>query len=357
MHQASSFYRQDSLFPFDELAPSEHKLMRLCPVREVFPREADFETWLLHNSDCHALIGEQAGLDVTQVARQVRTTRDLGMRMDLLMRGDSPVDPLIVVELLLDRLDTEHVLRGLGYACSSNARHLVFVATSFPPAAHNLLAEWAWATKHKNLTIHLISVKTGFLPDGSAACVLMPVTPPAAVDHRQAFLEALIPLTTKLGDDSLVNCNVTDGRRLESYVGLNNILSIRIYAGHGNARISVLARDKSIAQRLAQAQLLKKLAKTLAEHSPQLISGGEGGAVAASFAWAFDTSTTTGAESAIQRIATAYVTVRKKLLAILDDLGLPPTPQRPTVRFLRGHGLSPEVKNALSAVNRDVGQA
>lgn len=197
-----------------------------CPVKEVFPTEADLEAHILHDPEAHKIIGEQAGLTIAQVESQVRTTTMLAHRMDLVASSFNPADPTIVIELMLGSLDSDHVIRGIIYAYLYKASHVVLVASHFPQHAYRLLDELAPLCKHLRITIHLLQLKTGANHDGTAVYSLDPVTPKRTPDRRQSFLEALIPQVHSMGDDSLLNCSVSEGKRLESYIGLANIASI-----------------------------------------------------------------------------------------------------------------------------------
>ena len=137
----------------------------------------------------HNPIGDRSGIDVAQVARQVRSTREPAQHMGLVATGPNQTDPNIVIELMLHQLDSDHTLRGIGYAYSNNARHLVLVASAFPQTALNLLNERDWVLKRKNVTIHLLRLETRQGSDGSAIHDLIPETPPGAIDRQETFLE------------------------------------------------------------------------------------------------------------------------------------------------------------------------
>src|SRR5699024_5124029 len=127
--------------------------------------------------------------------------------------------------------------------------------------------------------------------------------------------------------------------------------SIRIYAGHGNARIAAIARDKSIHQALAQAYIKEKLEKTLATLKPTVVSGTQE-TVNASFHVEIAASTTPAAEDAIQRVARAYTSLRKEYITPPESLGLSQTFRQPRARFMRLHVPSSEVANTVNAVTR-----
>lgn len=355
MDQIYKVGAQSALFTCDAMGvkPTElRELYRDCPVKEIFPTEADLEAQILHDPEAHKVIGEQAGLTVMQVERQVRTTRMLAQRMDLVASSFNPADPKIVVELMLGSLDSDHVIRAIGYAFMYKANHAILVASGFSQHSYRYLEEWEAFLKRERITIHLMHLRTGIKRDGTASYTLDPVTPAKAPDRRQPFLEALIPVVTALGDDSLLNCNVTGGKRLESYVGLKNIVSIRLQSGHGNTSISVILRDPQSRQQLLDADLYEKLNASLAPFEP-VRGRGPQSSVLTSFGFAIDTSTAVAAEEALERVAGIYVTVRKQVIETISLLQLPPVDPNLRVRFIRSHALSPSLSNAVNAVNRD----
>lgn len=345
---------QSSLFTCKELGlkpTTIRRLVQTCPPRDIFPTELELERHILYDTAAHELIGEQVGIEITQVARQVRTTRTLAQRMDLVASSSNPTDPGIVIELMLDSLDNDHVLRGISYTETFNSRHLILVASHFPQHALNLLDDKAANLKRDRITVHLMKLETGILPDGTATYSLIPVTPAKTPDRRQSFLEALIPVVASLGDDSLLNCSVTEGKKLESYIGLSNIASIRIYSGHGHAGISIIVRDQTHRHQLRGTRLIERLETVLKPYKP-IRTSSEQGAVLTSYSFTADASTAVLAEQSLALIADIYVSVRQELISAINSLQLPASDANPRVRFIRASALSPSLSNTLTAVNR-----
>src|SRR5690625_5885153 len=87
---------QSSLFTGKELGlkpTTIRRLVQTCPPRDIFPTELELERHILYDTAAHELIGEQVGIEITQVARQVRTTRPLPPRTDPVARTPTPADP------------------------------------------------------------------------------------------------------------------------------------------------------------------------------------------------------------------------------------------------------------------------
>lgn len=346
---------QSSLFTHEELGlkpTTIRHLVQTCPPRHIFPTEAELESHILQDPAAHELISRQVGIEITQVIRQVRTTRTLSQRMDLVASSSNPTDDSIVIELMLGSLNNDHVLRPISYAQVFNSRNLILVASDFPEHAMNLLSFMAPYLRRDRITVHLIKLETGILPDGTAVYSLIPVTPAKTPDRRQNFLEALIPVVASLGDDSLLNCSVTEGKKLESYIGLSNIASIRLYSGHGHARISIIVRDPAHRQQLRGTSLIERLETVLEPYRP-IRTSSEQGAVLASYSFTADASTVVLAEKSLALIAEIYVSVRQELISAINSLQLPASDASPRVRFIRSNALSPGLSNTLNAVNRN----
>lgn len=133
---------QRCLFTYEELdfkPVISCRLVQICSPREVFAPEMEPEDQILKDSEAHLVVGERVGIEVTQVLRQVSTTRALAQRMDLVASSLNPADPAIVVELRLGSLDIDYVLRGISYAQVFNSPHLILVTSDFPEQACNFL--------------------------------------------------------------------------------------------------------------------------------------------------------------------------------------------------------------------------
>lgn len=232
-------HEQPSMFDGLDIAPIEKlTCWTPCSPREVLKSEAQLEETLLRDPSALAIISELVGVDFARIGRQVRTGRSLAQRADLVAIGSSPDLPVIVIELMVPALNNEHVTRPIGFAVSLQAKNIVLVAESFPQSTLNLLGVMRSVTDKLGITVHLIKLEAFKNLHGKSAYSLRPLTPRKAPEHRQTFLESLIQRVGRQGDDSLLNCTVSEGKRLESYQRLGNLARIRIYSGHGNARIS-----------------------------------------------------------------------------------------------------------------------
>lgn len=344
---------QPTLFKITELPPrhgSTHDYALPCSPKDAFESEAHLEETLLRDPNALKVFSELMGVSITAIARQVRTGRALAQRADLIALADNAKDPLKVIELMLPPLDGEHITRGVGYAIAAKAKDLVLVAESVPDTSKNLVAALKYATDRLGITIHLVQLNTFVTADGSSySYSLTPLTPPKAPQPRQSFLEALALRVAELGDDSLVNCTVSEGKRLDSYLGLGSAARIRIYSGHGNARISVIAINPRVHRRLTRKRLPERLKAELAPYQPAVWSK-HNTRVVASYGFTTDTRTTHATDLTLTRIALAYREIRLHLMAAVGDFTRAPSTRTRPIRYRKDDpALSPRLLNLLKA--------
>jgi hypothetical protein len=344
---------QPNLFKFAELPDTksaQHDYTVPCSPKHAFESEAQLEDTLLRDHNALKVFGELLGEEITAIARQVRTGSLLAQRADLVALTSNPQKPLIVIELMLPPLDGEHITRGVGYAAALKAKDLILVAESVPENSANLLAALKYATDRLGITVHLVQLLAFSAPDGSSfTYALKALTPPKAPQPRQTFLEALALRVAELGDDSLLNCTVTEGKRLDSYLGLGNVARIRVYGGHGNARISIIASNGRTHRRLLRKRLPEHVKHHL-EPFDSISWGRDGKAVVASYGFKTDTSTTRATDLSLTRIALAYMEVRLHLLAAVGDFTRAPASKTPPVRYRKGIGAyQPSITKLLRA--------
>lgn len=328
--------KQPSLFKITELPPRHgvmHDYALPCPPKEAFESEAHLEETLLRDPNALKVFGDLLGVSITAIARQVRTGRALSQRADLVALAGGGKDPVKIIELMLPALDGEHVTRGVGYAIAAKSKDLVLVAESVPTSAANLLAALKYATDRLGITIHLVQLNTFVSPDGSSySYSLTPLTPPKAPQPRQSFLEALALRVAELGDDSLVNCTVSEGKRIDSYLGLGNVARIRIYSGHGNARISIIASNPRTHRRLIRKRVPERIKADLAPYNPTLWSK-DHLRVAASYGFTTDTSSTRATDLTLTRMAMAYIEIRRHLMSAVGDFTRAPATRTRPIRY------------------------
>lgn len=328
--------KQPTLFKLTELPPQHgvtHDYALPCSPRGVFESEAHLEETLLRDPNALKVFSELLGVGITAIARQVRTGRALAQRADLVALAANSKNPVKIIELMLPSLDGEHITRGVGYAIAARAKDLVLVAEAVPEAAANLIAALKYATDRLGITIHLVKLNTFVSSDGkNYSYSLRPLTPPRAPQPRQSFLEALAIRVAELGDDSLVNCTVSEGKRMDSYLGLGNVARIRIYSGHGNARISVIADSPRIHRRLLRKRLPERLKAHLAAYEPVMWSR-DRRRVTASYGFTTDTSTTRATDLTLTRLAMAYIEIRTHLMSAVGDFTRAPAAKAPSIRY------------------------
>lgn len=290
-----------------------------CDPRVIFESEADFERTLVHDVDALKAISEVLGVQFEAVARQVRTGRALAQRADLVAVGAGPTKPLAVIELMITQMDGGHVTRAFGYACALRARDVVLVAAGFPQTVRDLVEQLRYATDKLGITIHLVQLHTEASADLTLGYFrLEPLTVARGRRPQEAFLEALAARAAELGDDSLLGCSINDGRRIDSYLGLGNHARIRVYSGHGTARIAIIVTSSRLHRRLLKKRLGEHLKHRLKKYQLEQASFG-GKALVASFRFPVEAVSRTTTDLALTRIALAYREVREELLKAIGD--------------------------------------
>jgi hypothetical protein len=323
--------RQPTLFKPQELATHFRAYALACPAKDVFESEAHLEQTVLHDPKALEVFSQLLGIGIAGIARQVRTGRMLAQRADLVAVGEAPKMPLIVIELMCRPLDGEHITRSVGYAAALKATDIILVATEAPDPARQLIAALRDATDRLGITVHLVRLETLVL-DGEPAYHLRPLTPPRAPRPRQSFLEALAIRTAELGDDSLINNTVFEGKRIESYQGLADTARIRIYGGHGNARISILTGNRRTYRKLLRKHLAEKVLAHLEPYRPATFAK-HGKSTVAAYGFRIDTSDPRATSLSLTRIAMAYIEVRKHLLAAVGDFARAPASRATPVKY------------------------
>lgn len=105
----------------------EHNESEPVPVREVWPSEADFTTWLAENMD---LLSREIGLKLNLIQEEawLAPSSDWQGRVDILAREDGSGD-YVVIENQMEESDNDHFAGLLNYASHSGSRILILVAS------------------------------------------------------------------------------------------------------------------------------------------------------------------------------------------------------------------------------------
>lgn len=326
---------QPALFDLGDFGKDEASASYLasCDPRVIFENEADFERTLMHDVNALKAISEVLGVQFEAVARQVRTGRTLAQRADLVAVGAGPTKPLAVIELMITQMDGEHVTRAFGYACALRARDVVLVAPGFPQTVRDLIGQLRYATDKLGITIHLVQLHTESSSDLSLGYFrLEPLTIARGPRPQEAFLEALAARAAELGDDSLLGCAIYDGRRIDSYLGLGNHARIRVYSGHGTARIAIIVTSTRLHRRLLKKRLAEHLKQSLQKYQLEQASFG-GKTLVASFRFPVEAASSTMADLALTRITLAYRKVREELMRAIGDASRATSAKARPVRY------------------------
>ncbi len=109
------------------------------PVREAWPSEADFTTWLAENID---LLSRKIGLNLNLIQEEawLAPSSDWQGRVDILAREDGTGD-YVVIENQMEESDNDHFAGLLHYASHSGSRILILVAGSIGDC-HRRTMDW-----------------------------------------------------------------------------------------------------------------------------------------------------------------------------------------------------------------------
>ena len=117
----------------------EHNESEPVPVREVWPSEADFTTWLAENMD---LLSREIGLKLNLIQEEawLAPSSDWQGRVDILAREDGSGD-YVVIENQMEESDNDHFAGLLNYASHSGSRILILVASRIGDC-HRRTMDW-----------------------------------------------------------------------------------------------------------------------------------------------------------------------------------------------------------------------
>jgi hypothetical protein len=331
---------QTALFNMRDFVSEESSTSFLasCDPRVVFESEADFERTLMHDANALESISEALGIEIDAVARQVKTGRTLAQRADLVVVGAGATKPLAVIELMITQMDGEHVTRAFGYACALRARDVVLIAPGFPQSVKNLIEQLRHATERLGITIHLVQLHTETSTDLTQGFFRLERLTAARQPRPQvAFLEVLAARAAELGDDSLLGCPINDGRRVDSYQGLGNHARIRVYSGHGTARIAIIVTSARIHRRLMKKRLPEHLKQSLQNYQLEQASFG-GKTLVASYRFPTEAVGAANSDLGLTRVALAYRKVRMELMHAIGDASRAPSAKARPVRYRQPRG-------------------
>lgn len=108
-------------------------------VREVWPSEADFTTWLAENMD---LLSKEIGLKLNLIQEEawLAPSSDWQGRVDILAREGGSGD-YVVIENQMEESDNDHFAGVLNYASHSDSRILILVASRIGDC-HRRTMDW-----------------------------------------------------------------------------------------------------------------------------------------------------------------------------------------------------------------------
>ena len=101
-------------------------------------------------------------------------------------------------------------------------------------------------------------------------------------------------------------------------MGLGNHARIRVYSGHGTARIAIIVTSSRLHRRLLKKRLGEHLKHRLKKYQLEQASFG-GKALVASFRFPVEAVSRTTTDLALTRIALAYREVREELMKAIGD--------------------------------------
>ena len=303
--------------------PASH-LASACTPRTVFGNEAALEHRIKHDTHVHAFLADYLATDIATIANQV-VIYNPDRRADLVLNRNNPNDKTIVIELQLDPLDTDHLMRGIIYAATLNATEVVYIAPSMEPNTQhtfNKLRAWLSGTS-ATANLHFIRLTaTQVHPDLGGTFTLDPATPPLPKPGpNRKTLQAIQAYATALGDTTLADVTPDRDRRLDVYKGLKH-LRIRLAVSTDDVTITISSGDATAHRpyRSSINALTHHLATELQQHHLTNYRHNTSSTVLATYTFPTpqqpDGTTDT---NLTEHIARAYITTRERLLHTLAN--------------------------------------
>lgn len=201
---------------------STRRIAKLEPVavRDIWPHEEyDFTPWLAEPENLEQL-GQTLDMNLELVDREVNLPG--AGRVDILAR-DADNETPVVIENQLTGSDDGHFLRLLGYAANSDARTLVWLATSFTDWHRSILD---WLNQADGIDVYGVEVSGWRVGEYFAPQFRLEVAPPnprcrPVVEDRRsgnrAFGHYYRPLTSRLRTEGIVAMGGRHGGFTGSY--------------------------------------------------------------------------------------------------------------------------------------------
>ena len=121
---------------------------RIDSIRDIWPHEADFTTWLERNID---VLNDATGLSLSNV-KQEQTIGDL--RIDLVAKDES--GNLVIIENQLEKSDHNHLGQVMAYLITKEAKTAIWVVTD---ARHEHIAVISWLNEPSSASFYLIKIE------------------------------------------------------------------------------------------------------------------------------------------------------------------------------------------------------
>ncbi len=137
-------------------------------IRDIWPDEADFTTWLEKNID---VLNDTTGLSLSNV-KQEQTIGDL--RIDLVAKDES--GNLVIIENQLKKSDHNHLGQVIAYLIAKEAKTAIWIATD---ARREHIAAISWLNESSAASFYLIKIEDpvpirNSLPEPSLTVIVDP---------------------------------------------------------------------------------------------------------------------------------------------------------------------------------------
>lgn len=218
--------------------PPLPQLLELVPIRQVFPREADFEDLLITElEDDDSSLAALLGIDVSEVTRQQQAA---GLRPDILVytAGAYGTRCEAVIEITLELLDIDHLRRAVSYAIENEASSMIIITKAIDPLIRDLLDRYRESLR---TIINVLILRTYLTADGQYGYHLDPAFPDQAEEESTSTAQRTLLEMTKrrlyeLHDNSLQHLRVQPSGRIDWYPEGGHI---RLYAAKAYTSITI----------------------------------------------------------------------------------------------------------------------
>lgn len=228
----------------DLVADPLPRFIEQLPIRQVFPREADFERlFAAELEDDDSTLPDLLGIDAGLVVRQQQTD---GLRPDVLVYrvSDDGTRCEAVIEITLEALDVDHLRRAVAYAIENHANSLTIITKAIGSEIIEMLERYRERT---TFNINVLILRVYLTGEEQYGFHLEPAFPDEAEQEsttnnaQRTLLELTKRYLYRLQDSSLQHLRVQANGRIDWYPEGANI---RLYAAKAYTSITIKIFDR-----------------------------------------------------------------------------------------------------------------